>query len=195
MLDPSANGMDLTADELGLMDAAREMGAELTRRSREIDEQRYLPQDLAEHLAEIGFYRLVVPEALGGLGVSPMAFCRICETLAAANGSAAWCVFIGATSQYLFGAAVPSLLERMLADPDVITSGVFADSGTVRLEARDGEPGYLVNGHWRWASGCHNAAWISGGIHEVDDAGEPVSRDAPLTRVFFQPHEIDILDN
>jgi alkylation response protein AidB-like acyl-CoA dehydrogenase len=187
--------MDLTADELGLMDAARGMGAELTRRSREIDEQRYLPQDLAEHLAEIGFYRLVVPEALGGLGVSPMAFCRICETLAAANGSAAWCAFIGATSQYLFGAAVPSLLEQILADPDVITSGVFADSGTVRLEARDGEPGYLVNGHWRWASGCHNAAWISGGIHEVDDAGAPVTRDAPLTRVFFQPHEIEILDN
>ncbi len=193
MADPNPD--PASADERSLIDAARALCPELLRRSREIDELRQLPQDLADRMAGLGFYRLVVPEEVGGLAASPAALCRVCETLASANGSAAWCVFIGATSQYLFGAAEPSLLEQLLADPGVITSGVFADSGTVRFQARDGEPGYLVNGHWRWASGCHNAAWISGGIHEVDEAEEPVSRDAPLSRVFFQPREIDILDN
>ena len=117
------------------------------------------------------------------------------ETLAKANGSTAWCIFIGATSQYLFGALPQTQLQRMLENPNVITSGVFADSGTALFEERNGSPGYLINGHWRWGSGCRNAEWISGGIHEVDAQGETIVGAPLLTRVFFRPEEIDIADN
>jgi len=181
--------------EAELINAASVLQEQLGRRRREIDEARQLPQDLADQLADHGFYRLVVPEDLGGLGVSPETFCRICEVLAEANGSTAWCVFIGATSQYLFGALPQAQLEEMLKDPNVITSGVFADSGTVCFESRNGAPGYRVNGHWRWGSGCRNAAWISGGVHEVNSDGERIKSDAPLTRVFFKPDEVEIQDN
>ena len=181
--------------ETELIAAASTLQGMLGRRRREIDEARQLPQDLADQLADQGLYRLVVPEDLGGLGVSPETFCRICEVLAEANGSAAWCVFIGATSQYLFGALPQTQLEEMLKDPNVITSGVFADSGTVWFESRNGVSGYRVNGHWRWGSGCRNAAWISGGVHEVNADGERVRSDSPLTRVFFKPNEIEIQDN
>ena len=181
--------------ETELLNAARALQEQLGRRRREIDEARQLPQDLADQLADHGFYRLVVPEDLGGLGVSPETFCQICEVLAEANGSTAWCVFIGATSQYLFGALPQAQLEEMLKDPNVITSGVFADSGSVCFESQKGVPGYRVNGHWRWGSGCRNAAWISGGVHEVTADGERVRRDAPLTSVFFKPGELEIPDN
>lgn len=181
--------------ETQLIDEARKLGSELMERGQEIDRARQLPQDLAKRMADLGFYRLLVPEELGGLGVSPTTFCRVCETLAEANGSAAWCIFIGSTSQYLFGAVDQVLLDQLLEDPSVITSGVFADSGTAASSERDGIAGYLINGHWRWASGCHNAQWISGGIHEIDQAGEGVDGDNPLTRVFFRPDEIEIQDN
>lgn len=178
-----------------LRDTADALAPQLLRRSREIDQQRHLPQDIAEQLAQSGFYRLVVPENLGGLGISPTLFCELCETLAKANGSTAWCVFIGATSQYLFGALPQEQLKQMLSNPNVITSGVFADSGTAQYMERDGQAGYLINGHWRWGSGCRNAEWISGGIHEVNALGERVSADPALTRVFFRPEEIRIADN
>ena len=181
--------------ESELLDIADQLREELVARGNEIDKNRYLPQDLADKLASLGFYRLVAPEPLGGLGVSPDFFCRICESLAKGNGSTAWCVFIGATSQYLFGALPTSQLKKMLANPNVITSGVFADSGTAEEKKRDGQPGYLINGHWRWGSGCRNAEWISGGIHEIDVTGEPLKKNAPLTRVFFRPEEVEILDN
>lgn len=180
--------------EAELIAAAHDLQPELSARRREIDELRQLPQDLADKMAAAGFYRLLVPEHLGGVGVSPAAMCEICETLAYANGSAAWCVFIGTTSQYLFGAVPDSLLEQLLEDPSVITSGVFADSGTCRAEERNGQPGFVINGHWRWGSGSHNAAWISGGVHEVDAEGETI-KGSDLTRVFFRPEEIDIADN
>jgi alkylation response protein AidB-like acyl-CoA dehydrogenase len=181
--------------ESQLLEAAKKLQPELARRGREIDQQRHLPQDLADSMAALGFYRLVVPECLGGLGMSPAAFCELCETLAEANGSAAWCIFIGATSQYLFGALPDAQLKTMLENPNVITSGVFADSGSAQYAARDGKPGYLINGHWRWGSGCRNAEWISGGIHEIDTNGAAVSGTPTLTRVFFRPDEIDIVDN
>jgi alkylation response protein AidB-like acyl-CoA dehydrogenase len=121
--------------------------------------------------------------------------CQVCETLARGNGSAAWCVFIGSTSQYLIGALPQRQRDLMLADLNVITSGVFADSGTILPCEKDGEPGYLVNGHWRWGSGCRNAAWISGGVHEIDADGNASTRTPAITRAFFEPEEIQILDN
>jgi alkylation response protein AidB-like acyl-CoA dehydrogenase len=185
----------LNSDELGLLKLAEAHYGALSQRGREIDELRHVPQLLAEQLAAEGFYRVITPIELGGLGYSPETLCRICETLAMANGSVAWCIFIGCTSQYLLGALPPSQLEKMLATQNLITSGVFADSGTALFQERDGEPGYVINGHWRWGSGCHNASWISGGVHEIDNVGNPVSRDAPVTRAFFQPDEIQIQDN
>ncbi|MEM7015900.1 MAG: acyl-CoA dehydrogenase family protein [Pseudomonadota bacterium] len=178
-----------------LVTAAEQFLPTLRERSLEIDRLRHLPQDLSEAMAGEGFYRICAPEPLGGLDAGPLGLCKVCEKLAEANGSAAWCIFIGATSQYLFGALPESQRAKMLENPNVITSGVFADSGTARFEQRDGQPGYVINGHWRWGSGCHNAAWISGGIHEVDAQGEKVRREESITRAFFQPHEIDILDN
>ncbi len=185
----------ISVKEQALIDAAEKLQPELEQRSGEIDKLRQLPQDLADKLAQLGFYRLVVPENLGGLGVSPEAFCKICETLAMANGSTGWCVFIGATSQYLFGALPTTQLETMLQNPNVITSGVFADMGTALFEEQHGQPGYRINGHWRWGSGCRNAEWISGGVHEVSADGQRITDGEPLTRIFFKPEEIDIHDN
>lgn len=58
-----------------VLKAAEGLCPELSDRRREIDDLRQLPQDLANRLAALGFYRLVVPESLGGLGISPTTFC------------------------------------------------------------------------------------------------------------------------
>ena len=147
----------------------------LRERSVEIDSLRQLPQDLAEALAADGFYRTLVPPALGGLGLAPAAVAEISEVLAMGNASAAWCTFIGATSQIMFAALEPAQLAEMLENPDVITAGVFAHSGTATAApGPDGADGYIVNGRWAWASGSHNAAWISAGVHI--DSGEGTRR-------------------
>ncbi len=186
----------MTDQHQQLINSASNMQQELAERGGEIDTLRQLPQDLAEKMAAAGFYGICTPEEIGGLAQNPSTLYRVCETLAAANGSAAWCVFIGSTSQYLLGALPPEQQHIIMQDSNVITSGVFADSGTARYEVRNGKPGYVINGHWRWGSGCHNAAWISGGIHEIDEHGEAFqSTDAVLTRAFFRPSEIEILDN
>ncbi|WP_419840414.1 acyl-CoA dehydrogenase family protein [Candidatus Poriferisodalis sp.] len=167
----------------------------LKERGVEIDRLRQLPQDLAETLAADGFYRTLVPPALGGMGLSPAVVAEISEVLAMGNASAAWCTFIGSTSQIMFAALEPAQLAEVLENPKVITAGVFAHSGTATpAPGPHGADGYVVNGRWAWASGSHNAEWISGGV-QIDsgtpsDAGQPA-----LGRAFFRPEDIVLHDD
>ncbi len=182
-----------------MLTLAAEWGPTLRERSVEIDALRQLPQDLAEALAADGFYRTLVPPELGGLGLAPAVVAEISEVLAMGNASAAWCTFIGATSQIMFAALGPAQLAEVLENPDVITAGVFAHSGTATAApGPDGDDGYMVSGRWAWASGSHNAAWISAGV-QIDDGTAAdrggVSLQPALGRAFFRPDDIDLHDD
>ncbi|MDE0133785.1 MAG: acyl-CoA dehydrogenase family protein [Acidimicrobiaceae bacterium] len=164
----------------------------LRERSVEIDSLRQLPQDLAEALAADGFYRTLVPPDLGGLGLPPAVVAEISEVLAMGNASAAWCTFIGATSQIMFAALEPAQLAEVLDNPDVITAGVFAHSGTATAAlGPNGADGYRVQGRWAWASGSHNSEWISGGV-QIDSGDGP---QPALGRAFFRPDDIELRDD
>ncbi len=167
----------------------------LKERSVEIDRLRQLPQDLAEALAADGFYRTLVPPALGGMGLAPPVVANISEVLAMGNASAAWCTFIGSTSQIMFAALESAQLAEVLANPDVITAGVFAPSGTATAApGPDGTDGYIVKGRWAWASGSHNAEWISGGV-QIDTSQSTDSAQQMLGRAFFRPEDIVLHDD
>ena len=189
---------DMNSVDSQLLQKAIEFQPLLKQKVDQIEDSRQLPQSLALDLAKAGFYRICTPTGLGGLGSSPETFCRVCEILAEASGSAAWCVFIGATSQYMLPALDPSMCAEITSNPDVITSGVFAYSGTAIPATKDGASGFWVNGRWDWGSGSLNAEWISGGVLIADQNGERArSADGNFieARAFFQPGEINFLDN
>ncbi|MEM7218425.1 MAG: acyl-CoA dehydrogenase family protein [Pseudomonadota bacterium] len=177
-----------------LLAAAESLLPELKQRSQEIDDLRQLPDDLARRLSEFGFYHIIGPPQTGGHGQPTRVLCELVERLATANGSTAWCVFIGATSQLNAGSVAPSQRAAMSA-PGTVISGVFAPSGTARFESRDGAAGYVVNGHWKWGSSSRNADWICGALREVDAAGDAVTTADAVTRVIFRPDDLEMPDN
>lgn len=167
----------------------------LKERSAEIDSLRQLPQDLADALAADGFYRTLVPPELGGMGLPPAIVANVSEVLAMGNASAAWCTFIGSTSQIMFAALEPSQLAEVLENPDVITAGVFAHSGqATAASGPGGADGYVVSGRWAWASGSHNAEWISGGV-QIDSGDSTEGTTPALGRAFFRPGDIELHDD
>ena len=184
--------MEVTEEEV--LAHARSLLPQLKSRSQEIDDLRRLPDDVASQLAEFGFYCIIGPKEIGGLGLSTRALCELVETLATANGSVAWCVFIGATSQLNVG-SVPESQKALMTPRGVITSGVFAPSGTAVFEETADGPGYRINGHWKWGSNSRNAHWICGSLVEIDADDNPVPGHQTVTRAVFKPEELDMPDN
>lgn len=175
------------------IDAATSLVPELVERSNEFEKLRRLPQDVADKMAAAGLYRLCAPLAAGGLDVGVRALCETVEILAGGNASAAWCSFIASTSHLNMAGASEAFRAGVGEDPGLILAGVFSPSGTATVRSRGGVDGYVINGHWRWGSGCRNAHWISGALVEVDADGEPVDGSI-VSRVFLRPDEIEIHD-
>ncbi|HEX2515077.1 MAG TPA: acyl-CoA dehydrogenase family protein, partial [Chloroflexota bacterium] len=64
----------------------------------EMDRARRLPHDLVEALVEAGLFRLALPRAAGGAEADLLGFLDVAEALAAADGSAGWCLVQGSFS-------------------------------------------------------------------------------------------------
>lgn len=190
-----ASTRDRTRDEraASVVAAAKALVPELAERSEEFDKLRQLPQDIAEKMAAGGLYRLCAPTGAGGLDVGVRALCEAVETLAMGNGSAAWCAFIASTSHLNMAGATDTFRAGIDDEAELILAGVFSSSGTALACQRDSKDGYVVNGYWRWGSGCRNAHWISGALAEVDANGSPVEGSI-VSRVFLHPDEIELHD-
>ena len=175
-----------------LVAAAESLQAELRADSASIEAARRLPDGWSDRLAKAGFYRMLVPESVGGLEVHPAEYAGAVEALAVGDGSAAWVSFIAATS----GSALAYLPEasgrEIFSAPDVMLAGVFAPRG----RAVAGEGGFRVDGRWQWGSGTQNADWVMGGCVIVRDGeAERLPNGAPRSRMMVVPRdEIEFFD-
>jgi indole-3-acetate monooxygenase len=168
-----------------LLEAARTLSPSLIERTPELETVRRLPADLAQSLAEQGFFRMVLPTDYSGLELPPARMIEVLEALGAANASVAWCVMIGATTA-LNGAYLPDHHARTIwADPKMITGGVFAPKGKA---AREGDH-YRVTGRWAWGSGSANCGWLVGGALVTGESGPPEAR-----MMWFPRHQVELID-
>ncbi|TQM36222.1 acyl-CoA dehydrogenase family protein [Pseudonocardia cypriaca] len=120
--------------------------------------QRRLPDELARAMAEAGLFGMLVPRALGGLELDPLAAADVVEEASRIDGSAGWAVMIGAQSAW-FAAFLPlSVARQVVGRPAATLAGVLRPGG--RAVPVDG--GYRVSGRWGFASGCTYADHLYG---------------------------------
>jgi len=156
-----ATGIDAVQAAQALTDVAASAARDTERRRR-------LPGDLVAAMVDAGVYRLLVPEAVGGLEAHPAVLAEVVEALARGDGAAGWCAAIGATSGLVGGYLPEEAAREVYADPRTVSGGVFAPKG--RAEPQ-GHYGFRVDGRWPFASGCQDCTWLMGGS-VVDDDGE-----------------------
>src|SRR5437899_12834567 len=77
-------------DAQPVVQAAAALQPELRRYREEIEREQRFPRALVEQLRAAGFYRMVIPQALGGLQVDPLTYLRVVELLAEGAGSVGW---------------------------------------------------------------------------------------------------------
>jgi alkylation response protein AidB-like acyl-CoA dehydrogenase len=175
-----------------LVTAARRLAPEFAARAQEFEDLRRIPADVSSQMAVAGFYRMFIPEALGGLECPPAEAVEVFETLATGDASCGWVAFIGATSGTAL-VRIPEAAARMIfAGPESLVTGVFAPSG--RAELCDG--GFKVSGRWQWGSGSENADWILGGC-QLSQSGETLrsSQGVPQSHMLLFPKDaVQLLD-
>lgn len=144
-------------------------------------------------MAEVGLFRMCVPRRLGGLEVDVATLVRAIEEIAYADGSAGWCVMIGATSGVVSAYLAEEAAQEIYASsPQVVTGGVFAPFG----EAATVAGGYRVSGRWPFASGCEHCAWLMGGS-QISTDGQPrlLANGTPDSRLMLFPAaEAEVID-
>ncbi len=172
------------ADPTSPLDAAREVAPAVRAAADRIEQARRLPADVVALLTDAGLFRLCVPHALGGSEADPATIVATIETIAAADGSAGWCVAIGITSGLLSGYLDDATAREIYGPPAAISGGVFAPKGTATAI----EGGYRVSGRWPFASGCQHCAWLMGGS-VVMEGGKPqlLANGAPDIRLMLFP--------
>jgi alkylation response protein AidB-like acyl-CoA dehydrogenase len=82
--------LPVDVDAQPLVQAAAAMRPVLRGYHEEIEREQRIPKALVEQLRAAGFYRMVIPRALGGLQVDPLTYLRVAELLAEGAGSIGW---------------------------------------------------------------------------------------------------------
>jgi alkylation response protein AidB-like acyl-CoA dehydrogenase len=166
--------------------AVAQLAPILSARSGEGEVLRTMPQDLVALVKSNGLFRLALPRALGGRELDPLTLVEVVETLARADGSAAWTILIGNATSF-FAWLEPDVAAAMIdGDVEFCSTGMFAPYGQAHA---DGRGAYVVSGRWPFNSGCPHAEWLQVGVMVMDGSAPRLRDDAagPDWRFAFVP--------
>jgi alkylation response protein AidB-like acyl-CoA dehydrogenase len=174
-MDAITEDTDLPADidAQPVVQAAAALQPILRRLHDEIEREQRLSPALVEQLHAGGFYRMVIPRALGGLQVDPLTYLRVVELLAEGAGSVGWNVCNNSIGQLVtLGLPDEGVHEIYPPGHATVIAGTAVQGGGQAVPV-DG--GYRISGRWTFGTGCQEAAWMLGSFQILDD-GEPRRR-------------------
>jgi alkylation response protein AidB-like acyl-CoA dehydrogenase len=147
-----------------------EVLAELAERREEFGEQRYVSPDFVARLKQLGIYRSATPERFGGETMPPAQFMDLIERISAVDGSTGWVASFGSQLIYLGSLPLEAQAKLYADGPDVVFAGALFPVH----QATPTDRGFLVNGRWKFASGCMAADIVCVGIQGDDTtSGKP----------------------
>ncbi len=180
--------------ESDIAKVARELAPAIRAYSDQAEEERRLPAELVKLLVDAGLFRIYLPASLGGLECSLLECHQVIEEVAAADGSAGWCLLKGSTTNLLGGFFPHDVAAEIWADPDIVTGGSFNPMNG-KAVAVDG--GYRLTGRWDWGTGSTHSAWLMGGamLWEEGAEGPIFTETGPVVLAFLFPRaDAEIVD-
>lgn len=148
--------------------------AELVPRLRELaprsEERRWLDDESVRLLGNAGLWRATVPKRFGGRDLPLADQVEILTQLGRADGSLAWVTALWFANAWVSSLYPDEAQEEIFAGGDTRVSGAFQPTGT--LEPVEG--GYLLNGSWKWNTGCRGSDWdgLAARLHTGDGPPE-----------------------
>lgn len=116
--------------------------------------------EVIDALTDAGLFRLHTPRRFGGYAVPPRTLLAVTETLAVADGSAAWVVGLAANAAWVLSHSAERTQQEVWgANPDTRLAG----SGDP-VPARRVDGGVRFSGRWGYASGSPHVDWAGVGV-------------------------------
>jgi alkylation response protein AidB-like acyl-CoA dehydrogenase len=141
--------------------------------SAKFDEEETIPEEVIRALAEAGFLGMSIPQAYGGLGLSPAAYAHVFGLLSATDASLGVLVAVhcglGSKAIVLFGSdAQKERYLPMLARGDTLAAYALTEPETgsdaqhivTRAHAND-DGSWTLDGHKHWIGNAHRAGVIA----------------------------------
>jgi len=169
------------------MKVAEELFPKVKAASSQIHNDREIPPQLVQEIADKGMFRLLLPKSLGGAELNFMGFLKIIQYIGQADSSTAWCLnqnnILATNSVRMPEVVAKEIWKEQRA---VMTNGPPTSSS----KAVQVDGGYRLSGRWNFSSGIRHATWVA--------AIAPVSRDSHEqdsntsrrdSRIFLLPKE------
>ncbi|TCB95502.1 acyl-CoA dehydrogenase [Micromonospora zingiberis] len=152
-----------------VLDAVRNIVPRLRENGLESEERRWILDENTELLDKAGVFRLAVPKRFGGLDVPLPEQVAVLTEIARGCGSTAWAAVAWVSTAWMATLYPDQTQEEIFAGGSVRISGGFTPTAT----AVPTDGGYLLNGSWRFNSGCRGAHWdLLAAILEQPDGTE-----------------------
>ncbi|WP_158852540.1 acyl-CoA dehydrogenase family protein [Saccharothrix deserti] len=145
----------ITAEAERILNAVREIVPTLRNNGVEAEDRRWIPDENVKLLEQADVFRMAVPRRFGGLDLPLADQVRVLTEIARGCGSTSWVSVAWVSGAWLATLYPDKTQEEIFANGSVRVSGGFTPSAT--LVPTDG--GYILNGSWRFNSGCRGADW------------------------------------
>ena len=139
---------------------AKELRSFLSEQAPEGEKRRNPTPAVDKMLKDEGFLHLIVPQRLGGMGLSPTDFCRVQIEIAKGDPAVSWVMQIINGTTWVTSLASDSVQEAVFADGPQPVCGAYNPPG----EARKVDGGWIINGAWPYMSGSRQATWTQQGV-------------------------------
>lgn len=171
------------------LERAREIAKLVESEASETEKHATITQPVLDALAEARLNWMVVPEDLGGLGLSMTEGIKIVEEISRADGSTGWSFMATSYATAIISGFLndEGAAELFGGDRPAITAGMLMPRGTApRVDG-----GFVVDGNWSFASGSAFADWIGVGFLVADESGAMMvdENGVPEARIALVPRE------
>ncbi len=119
------------------------------------EQQRRLPDETVEALADAGFFRMRRPKRYGGYESPNTSLVDVATELGRGDGAVAWTTSVWWIPTWMAGLFPDAVQDEVFATPDVRVCGTLSPNGL----AAPAPGGYTVNGRWNFISGALHSHW------------------------------------
>ena len=150
-----------------------------------INNERRIPEDVVRPLIEAGFFRLLLPQSLGGSELKHPEFLKIVRIFAQTDASVGWCVNQNNVFSTNAVRISESAAQEIWGDPTTVVTNGPPRAGTKAIKTQGG---YRLTGRWDFSSGISHATWVA--------ALAPVHQSDPIEmRTFLIPKsQVKVID-